>query len=173
MVVRAGAGEEVFAEREDVGATSTQRRQLQRDDRQAMVEVSTEVAATDRALEIDTGRRDEGDVYRLGACAPEPTHGAVLEDAKELALQCDRQQANLIEEDRAAMSGLEQAGLRLARIGESATLVTQQLRLEQSLGDGRAVDVDERPVAAGSGLMDGAGEEPLTSAGFAEDQDGR
>src|SRR2546425_2857148 len=138
-----------------------------------MVEVGTEGAFTDGALEINSRCRDEGDVNRLSARAAEPAHRAVLENAEELALQRDRQQADFIEEERAAMSGLEQARLRLACVGESATLVAKQLRLEQGLGDGRAVDVDERPVAAGSSLMDCTGKETLTCAGLAEDHDGR
>src|SRR5262245_38591950 len=115
-----------------------------------MVEVSAEGAVTDRALEIETGCRYEYDVHRLGARAPEPAHCAVCEGAEELALQGNRQQADLIEEDRAAVSSLEQARLRLARVSESAAFVAEQLRLEQCVRNGRAVDVDEGLVAAGS-----------------------
>src|SRR5262249_687870 len=100
-------------------------------------------------------------------------HRAVFQNAEELPLQRDRQQADLIEEDRAAVSRLEQAGLRLAGVGERAALVAEELRLQQSLGDGGAVDVDEGPVAARSGLVDGAREEALARAGLAEDQERR
>jgi len=103
-----------------------------------MVEIGSEAPLADRALEIDAGRRDKSDVHRLGACAPEPAHRVTLEHGQELALQGERQQADLIEEDRAAVRGLEQTRLRMPRVGERAALVTEQLRLEQRIGDGRS-----------------------------------
>src|SRR4030095_3019619 len=83
-------------------------------------------------------------------CAPprgggaETPHHATLDGLEELALEPFGKEPDLVQEQRAGMGDLEEAGLRLAGIGEGAPLESKQLRLEQRLGDGRAVDVDER-----------------------------
>ena len=144
------------------------------DDGQAMVEVSTEVAVTDRALEIDRCRRNEGDVNRLSSRALEPAHCAVLQNAQELSLQRDRQQADFIEEQRAAMSGLEQAGLRLARIGESPTLVAKSSASSRVSGMAAQLMSTRRTRRGAGSRPDGlSGQQALTCAGFTQDQDGR
>jgi len=68
--------------------------------------------------------------------------------------------------------GLDEAGLGVAGVGEGPALVAEQLRFEQGLGDGGAVDVDEGAVAARPGLMDRVGQQPLAGAGLAQDQHG-
>jgi hypothetical protein len=49
--------------------------------------------------------------------------------------------------------------------------VAEQLGLDQLLGDGGAVDLHQRPVAAGRGAMDGARRQLLAGAALAGDQD--
>ena len=54
--------------------------------------------------------------------------------------------------------------------GEGALDVAEQLGLEQALGDRRAVDLDQRPLALGAAGVDGAGDQLLAGAGLAGDQ---
>src|SRR5262245_28001428 len=51
-------------------------------------------------------------------------------------------------------------------MGEGAALVAEQLRLEQGLGDGRTIDVDEGALLARARVVDRAGEQALADAGF-------
>jgi hypothetical protein len=51
--------------------------------------------------------------------------------------------------------------------------VSEQLALEQARGDGGAVDLDEGPVAAPAGIVDGAGSQLLSRAGLAQEEDRR
>ena len=95
----------------------------------------------------------------------------VLEDGQQLALERRRQEPDLVEEHRAAVRGLDEPGLGDARVREGAALVTEELGLEQRLGNRGAVDVDERARATGPGLVDGPGQESLARAGLAEDED--
>jgi hypothetical protein len=60
-----------------------------------------------------------------GAGAAQAAHGAVFEDGEELGLQGGGQQADLVEEEGAALGGLEEAGLGVAGIGEGAALVAE------------------------------------------------
>ena len=68
-------------------------------------------------------------------------------------MQRGRQKTDFVEEQRAAVRGLEESGLGLARIGERAALIAEELCFEQCLGDGGAVDGDERTIAARPRLM--------------------
>ena len=63
--------------------------------------------------------------------AAQPIEGALLESAQDLSLKRQRQLANLVEEDGAALSELELARLALHRAGECPALVAEQFGLEQ------------------------------------------
>src|SRR6266852_1485775 len=78
----------------------------------------------------------------------DPSHLAVLQRAQELHLQRMRHLADLVEEERAAAGGLELPGPGGDRAGEGALGVAEQLALQEVLGDGAAVDGDERPRLA-------------------------
>ena len=81
-----------------------------------------------------------------------------------------RQVADFVEEQRAAMRQLEASGLAGVRAGERALLVAEQLRLEQRLGNRRAVDGDERAVGAVAERVQRAREELLAGAALPEQQ---
>ena len=55
----------------------------------------------------------------------------------------------------------------------NAPLRAQKLALEQRVGDGAAVDLDERAAAARAGFVDGASDDLFAGAAFAGHQDGR
>ena len=71
----------------------------------------------------------------------------------------------------AASSNLPWPGL--AGVGERPFLVAEQLALGQRLGNGRAVDRDERLIAAAAEIMDRLGDDLLAGAVFAQDQHGQ
>src|SRR5690606_17305565 len=89
----------------------------------------------------------------------------------QLALRADRQLADLVEEDDAAVGDLEQAALGGLGVGEGAALVAEQLALDELLGERRAVDRDERARAARAARVDGARDDVLAGAALAEEQD--
>ena len=78
-----------------------------------------------------------------GLGAAHGTHLVLLQDAQELDLQARRHVADLVEQQSAAIGGLEQALVGADRAGEGAFLVAEELRFEQVLGHGAAVDGDE------------------------------
>src|SRR5207245_1547703 len=108
-----------------------------------------------------------------GACTAQPSDRTVFKDGEQLGLEVRGQQPDLVEEERALMGGLEQARLGVVGIGEGAPFEAEQFGLEQSLGNGGAVDRDERPGLARSGFVDGPGEQALACPRLTEDQDGR
>ena len=116
-----------------------------------------------------TTRTSRPDVV-AAADAPERL---LLEEAQQLGLQRQRHLADLVEEHRAAVGLLEQADLALARVGEGAALVAEQLALEQGIGQRRAGDVRERLVRAVADGVQCARGDVLADAGLAGDQHGR
>jgi len=62
---------------------------------------------------------------------------------------------------------------RPTRAGERAFDVPEELALDQASGDGAAVHLDERPVAARAAVVQGPGDELLPGAGLAPDEDRR
>src|SRR5947208_15414634 len=80
--------------------------------------------------------------------------------------------ADLVEEDGAAMGRLELADLELVGAGEGASLVTEQLALQQVPRHGGAVDLDEGPSPPGGEMVDRVGGELLAGAGLDRDDHG-
>ena len=99
-------------------------------------------------MQVAVGGGDDADVGVQHARAAEAHELALLEHAQQLGLHRRRHLADLVEEQHAAVGLLDAARLGGDRAGERAALVAEQLRLEQLVGQRRAVDGDERPVAA-------------------------
>ena len=159
-------------EQRDVVGALAQRRQVHREHVDAVVEVLAEAAARDELIEIAVGRGDDADVDATILIVADPAELLRLQDAQELGLQRQRQLADLVEEQRAGVRGREQTLAIARRVGERAAHVTEQLVLEQRLGDRGAVDDDERRVVARRRVVDRARDQLLAGAALAEDRDG-
>ncbi len=64
---------------------------------------------------------------------------------------------------------LEAADAVAHRAGEGAAHMAEEFALEQFARDRRAIDADQRPVAAAGGFVDGARDQFLAGAGLAGD----
>ena len=98
---------------------------------------------------------------------------ALLEDAQQLRLRRRRHLADLVEEDRALVGGLEPALAHRHRAGEGALLVAEQLGLEQRLRQGGTGDLHERMRVALACPMQRLRHQLLAGARLAGDEDGR
>jgi len=136
-----------------------------------MVEILAEPPLADRLLQVRVRRADDPGVGRLGMRAAQPTDGPLLENGQELGLQGVGKEADLVQEDRAEVRGLEEARLRPPGVRERAPLVAEQLRLDQRLGDRRAVHVDEGALGTRPVAVEEAGDEILTGSGLTLNQD--
>ena len=106
----------------------------------------------------------------MHARAAEAHELALLEHAQQLGLDRRRHLADLVEEQHAAVGLLDASRLGGDRAGERAALVAEQLRLEQLVGQRRAVDRDERPVAAARRVVDEPRHDFLAGARLAGQQ---
>ena len=102
--------------------------------------------------------------------AAHPLEGLLLQRAQHLGLGLEAHVADLVEEQRAAVGGLELAAAARHGAGEGAALVAEELGLDQLLGDGGAVDLDEGRLAPRRQGVDGAGHQLLAGAVLAVDE---
>ena len=91
-------------------------------------------------------RADDAHVGAQRLAPADALEGALLEEAQELALDVERQIADLVEEQRAALGELDLAGDAAIGAGERAALVAEELALDELRRQRRAVDGDERPA---------------------------
>ena len=140
-----------------------QRRQLDGEDVQAVVEVVAQLALGHRGDGIHVRGRQDADVDFLLDPAAQPPEFPLLQDAQQLDLRHRHHLGDLVEEQRAAIGELETAGAPIGGAGERAALVPEDLALEQRFRDRRAVDRDKRRVGARAELMDGLRDQLLAS----------
>src|SRR5437867_2030926 len=136
----------------------------------AEVEVLAEPAVLHRLIGIAVRRREQAEVHGDGLGAADAPHHALLEHAQQLGLEVGRHLGDLVEQERALVRLLEQPHLLHRRARERALGVAEELRLDEILGQRRAVDLDERPLAAARALVQGVGDQLLAGAALAEDQ---
>ena len=125
------ARDEELGERIDLVAPLAQRRHVDLDDLQPVVQVLAELALEHHRLEIAVGGGDDAHVDGDALVAAQLGELGVLQHVQQLGLERRLHLADLVEEDRAAVGLLELADARRRRAGEGALLVAEQLALEQ------------------------------------------
>ncbi len=138
------AGEEVQRQLRHVLEALAQRRHPDREDVEAVVEILAELAVLDQLDHVAVGGRDQAEVDLDRLLGADRIDLAFLQRAQQLDLGVERQLADLVEEQRAAVGLLELADALVDGAGERALLVAEQDALDQVLGDRAAVDDDER-----------------------------
>src|SRR5271156_1317077 len=153
-VADGGDVQEPLRERQNIFAALTQGRDAQGDDVEAVVEILAEMMRGNFGLEVAIRRRDYSRIDMNRALAADALEVLILQEAQKLGLQGRRQVGNLVEEDAAAVGGLEPAGLVLDRAGERAAHMPEQFALEQFFGQRGAIDDDERLALAPAPSME-------------------
>ena len=140
------------------------------DDVEPVVEILAEVAGADLLLQVAVGRGDDADVDLLRLALADALELALLEHPQQLDLQLGAHAGDFVEEDGAAVGGLEAAGLVLDGPGERPLDVAEQLALQQALGQRPAVDPHVGAVGPPAEAVQGAGDHLLAGAGLAHQQ---
>ena len=116
-----------------------ERRELDADDLEPVVRSWRNVPGGDRLGQVAVGRRDQPDVHLDRLVGPDPDDLARLQHAEQLDLGRERDVADLVEEQRAAVGVLEPALALAVGAGEGPLDVAEQLALEDVLAQGGAV----------------------------------
>ncbi len=164
------AAEEVLGDGGNVALVLAQRRHVHREGGEPVVEVLAELAAIDHALDVAVGRGDDADVDLVVVGAADAADGARLEHAQQLGLQRQRQFAHLVDQQGAAVGGLEQPLLARRRPRVGPLLAAEQLVLDQVLAQRAAVDDDERPLGTAGVLVHVLGHALLAGTALAGQQ---
>ena len=166
------AARELDGEGRDVVLAVAQRRDDEFDDGEPVVEVLAERARLGLGEQVAVGRRDDAHVDLLDPARADGLDLAFLEDAEQLGLDRERQLADLVEDQRAAVGLREEALAGRGRAGERALHVPEQLRVGELGGQGGAVEADERLERARRLRVQELGDELLAGAGLAAHEHG-
>ena len=160
------AGHEQLRQRHNVLRAVAQRRQIQRQDVEAIVEIFAEKPFLHQLDQVFLRRADHPHIDVHFMILANAAEGAVVEKAQQLGLHARRHLANFIQQHRAAVGLLEEALLALQR-------VAKQLALDRVLGNGAAVERQIGFARPRTGQMAGMGQQIFTGAGVADNQQRR
>ena len=163
---------EVRREHADVLRPFAERRHAYGKDAQAVEEIRSEPAGGDFVGQIAIGGRNDADVHPDRSAAPEPVELARLQHAQQQHLHFGRELADLVQKQRSAIRLFEPSVTPCVGARKRAALVAEELRRQQRLGNGSAVDLDKRFRPSPRPLVHAAGEQLLAGAGFAGDEHG-
>ena len=168
--LRALAGQEVVDERQDLFAPFAQRRQMEPHHVEAVVEVFAEAAVGEELIErlVGGGNDPDVDLDRVGVA--ERVRLAGLEEAQQLGLQVGADLADLVEEERAAFVGADDAEEAVDGAGEGAAAVAEEMAVERLARDGGADETANGFLARCERVVDLAREDFLAGAGLAGDE---
>src|SRR5262249_50570017 len=122
---------EMAREQRDVTQPVAQRGQSDREDVEAVKKVGAEFSFVDQSLERLIGRGHDADFDADALRAAQALEDAGLQNAQEPTLYLQRDFADFVQKDRAAVGQFESPRLGRLRAGESSLLVAEQLALDQ------------------------------------------
>ena len=150
----------------------TERRNGDRKHVQAVIEIHSEPLLGHQRGEVLIGCGHDAHIDATGMRAAQPFEFLLLQDPQQLRLQFERNIADLIQEQRAAVRRLETAHLLRHRAREGALFMTEELAFEESQRNRRAVQLYERPIPAPAVVVDGLRDELFSGTCFAFDENG-
>ncbi len=171
-VLRVVLRQRVAHEQEDVIAALTQRRDIDGDHLQPVVQILAKLAGLDLAQQDLVGRGDKAGVHADGTHRADPAETPRVQQRQDLGLHHRIQLADFVQEDRAAICRLDQPLLPADRASERTTLMAKQLGLEQLGRNRRAIDVDELAPSPVGLRVEHARHQALPRSGLAIDQHG-
>src|SRR5438128_153123 len=121
-----------------------------------IVEVGAQEARADRSLGVTVARGDDPDVDRLLEGGAHGPHRLLLQHSEQLRLELGDHLGDLVEQQRAAGGGAEEAEALAHGAAEGAALVPEELALDELPREGCAVECDERALAPRADRVDSA-----------------
>ncbi len=160
-------------EQRDVFGALAQAWQSHADHVEAVIQVLAERSFAHPLLQVLVRRCDHAHVRLELLMAADAVERPIRQDPQQARLQLGGHVADLIEEQRPAFGLLEAAAPLLLRAGERATLVAEELGLEQVLRHRGGIDGDEGLRGACAMTVQGPRHKLLAGARFARNEDRR
>ena len=162
---------EEFDERRNVFFPLAQRRKLNVDDVQAVVQILAESAFVHEPFQIDVRCSNDPRIDLDRIDAAKPHEFLFLNHTQQLGLRFDADRSDFIEEDRSLIGNLEQSLLCRDRAGKRASHVSEQRAFEQIDRHAAAIDRNECFVDALALEVNRFRDQLLACAAFALNQD--
>ncbi len=162
--------QKMFEQLQDVFTALTQRRQLQGDHVQPVIQVAAELAALAQGIEVGLCRGDHPAIHRDALVRAQSLQGALLQHTQQLDLQVDRHALHFIEEQRAAIGVFDLADAAFAGTGEGVGFVAEYLALKQVFRQAATVQRHERVALASAEVVQAPCDQLFAGAGLAFDQ---
>src|SRR5215470_3561946 len=162
--------EEERAQMRDLFATFAQRRDVNADHAQPVIEILTKLAFGHALLEVGVCRSDDADVDALRPRFAERQNLLQFQKPEKFRLHVDRQVADFVEEQRSTGGGSHEAWLVGHGACKAAAAMSEQLAVSELASRGRAVVGEEHRRVAMRADVNRAGDELLARAALAGDQ---
>jgi hypothetical protein len=117
----------------------------------AVIEIVPEFLLPDQLAEVAMGGGDDARIGRHGLAGAQRLVDPLLEHAQQAHLDGRGDVADLVQQNRTVLGHGKPALFVLPGIGKGAGLVAEKLGLDQSVGQGAAVDRHEGPPRGGCG----------------------
>src|SRR6185312_11647051 len=137
---------------------------------ETIIEVLAKRSLLQRRAQIAVGRGEQPHIHFERFGASQALELSLLEHPQELYLDGSRHIANLIEEQRAFIRQFEFSRLAGKRARKRSLFEAEQLAFKESVRNGGAVDLDERPGGAARVLVNGASNQVLADAALPAQQ---
>src|SRR5262245_51189447 len=170
IVSRTKLAEEIFGQGANILRPLAKRRNANRNDAQAVIQIFAELVLRDQVCEVAVrcGNDPHRNADRLFAA--DSLELALLQHAQQFGLRRFVQIANLVQENAAAVGEFKLSSARRSGAGESAFLVTEEFTLQKLGGNRGAVDLYKRTAGKRTLSMDVRCEKLFAAAGFTEQQ---
>ena len=166
----ADAIEKVRRQQGNVFAAVAQRRQAQVDHVEPVKQVLAKGSLLHHLRQVAVGGGHDARLDGHAVGGAHRPHFLLLQGAQQLGLQIERELADLVEKDRAALRRNQQPVFRPVGAGESALHIAEQLALDQRRHQRPAIDGQKRLLRIGPVGVDGPGHQLLAGAAFAQHQ---
>src|SRR5579864_2447274 len=162
--------QKMICQQREVVAPLAERRNADRDDVQAIVQIFAEEIFGHSFVEIAVGGGDDAHIDGNLTSAAHRANSTLLQYAQQLDLHGQSHLADFIEEDRAAVCDFEESALVLVRSGKGAFQITEKLTFKQRLRKSSAVDRNEGFGSSRRTHVNCARNQLFTGAAFAVNQ---
>ena len=163
--------EKMIGEDFDIPRALAERGDLDGENIEAVVEILAKFAFLNRFEKVAVRGGKDADIDFDGFISPDAFEFPLLEDAEELGLEGEGDLTDLVEQNRAAIRQLEAAIPLIGRAGEGAFFVAEEFAFDKRLGNGGAVDLDERLVGTLAVEENLVGNKLFTRSIFTADHD--
>src|SRR6185295_2652434 len=173
VVLRRVALEKMHGERRNVRLPLAEGRQVQVYDVQTVVEVLAESSGRDHFLQVAVRCGDDPHVDAQRLAATDALELALLQNPEQFHLRRQRDLADFVEEQRSTVRLLEATFALAIGARVLASLVAEELTLEQAFRERRAVQLHEWARRARRVMVNCRSDELLARTGFASQKNGR